>query len=290
MTFFFHPNTGSSNGKRLTGFPRYTEILERSIKNFLFTNLLTLVGFLPFGIGVGLAILSSSVLILIPACVIGGLFAGPALSCMYDAVMRGLRDASGKCLADYRRAWKQNWQQSLLPGILFCLMLGFYIFMAMLFWWSVRFPGWGTILLYLFSLLLFTMFFSICWPQITLFDQSFRQCARNSLLFILQFLPKILGIALLQLLYWAVIILLLPWSAFLMPLIGIWFILYTSNFLFYDTLNNCFKIEEQIAEAFPDQVPFYEDDETWLKRKQAENLCRGENTNGGNHVSDDIHC
>lgn len=270
MSYLFRPNYGSSNGKRLTGFPRYTEVLERNFKNFMFTNLLTLVGFLPFGIGVALSILSSSVLVLIPACIIGGIFAGPALSCMYDAVMRSLRDASGKPWETYKHTWKQNWRQSLLPGIVFCLMLGFYIFMAMLFWWSSRFPGWGTIALYVFSLLLFTMFFSICWPQIALFEQPLRQCAQNCILFLLRFFPKTLGITLLQLIYWAVMVLFLPWSVMLMPLTGFWFILYTANFLIYDTLNHSFRIEEQIASVFPEQAAFYEDDEAWLKRKQEE--------------------
>lgn len=272
MNFLFHQNSYCSNGKRQTGFPRYTEVLERNIKKFLFTNLLTLAGFLPFGIGVALAILSSSVLLLIPSCIIGGVFAGPALSCMHDAVLRGLRDASGKCWENYKHAWKQNWKQSLLPGILFCFMLGFYLFMAMLFWWATQFPGWGTLALYIFSLLLFTMFFSVCWPQIAIFKQSFFQCTRNCLLFILRFFPKTAGIALLQLLYWTIMFLFLPWSVMLMPLIGFWFILYTVNFLIYDTLNNSFQIEQQIASAFPEQVPFYEDDEAWLKRKQEEKM------------------
>jgi len=270
MGFLFHPNSFVSNGKRLTGFSRYTEVLEQNIKKFLFTNLLTLLCFLPFGVGVALSILSSSVLILIPACIIGGIFAGPALSCIYDAIMRGLRDGKGKCWENYKRAWRQNWRQSLLPGILFCFMLGFYIFMAMLFWWSARFPGFGTLALYLFSILLFTMFFSICWPQIALFRQPFRQCAKNCLLFILRFFPKTAGIAIIQILYWAIIVLFLPWSVILLPLIGFWFILYTVNFLIYDTLNNSFQIENLIATAFPEQVPFYEDDETWLKRRQEE--------------------
>ena len=270
MAFLFHSNTFSSNGRRLTGFPRYTEVLERNMKKFLFTNLLTLIGFLPFGIGVAIAILSSSILVLIPSCIIGGVFAGPALSCMYDSVMRGLRDAPGKCWENYKHAWKQNWRQSIFPGILFCFMLGIYIFMAMLFWWSARFPGWGTLALYVFSLLLFTMFFSICWPQIVLFKQPFRQCSRNCLLFIIRFFPKTAGIALIQILYWTIMVLFLPWSAMLMPLIGFWFVLYTVNFLIYDTLNDSFQIEEQIANAFPEQIPFYEDDEAWLKRKQEE--------------------
>lgn len=264
-------STSRADGRHLTGFSGYTEVCGRSFKNFFFANLLTLAGFLPFITGVVLAVLSSSVLILIPACIIGGLFAGPALSCMYDAILRALRDASGSCWQDYRRAWKQNWRQSLLPGAVFCLMLGVYIFMAMLFFWSERFPGWGTILMYAFSLLIFTMFFSIFWPQVALFDQSARQRAKNCLLFALQFFPKTAGIALLQLLYWVIMALFLPWSAVLMPLAGFWFILFTACFLVYDTLNDCFQIETQIADAFPEQAAFYESDEAWLKRKQEEN-------------------
>ena len=271
MAFLFHPNySASSSGKRLTGFSRYMEVLERNIKKFLLTNLMTLAGFLPFACGVALAILSSSVLVLIPACIIGGIFAGPALSCMYDAVMRSLRDATGNWWKDYKHAWKQNWRSAILPGILFCLMLGFYIFMAMLFWWSVRFPGWGTIAVYLCSLFLFTMFFSICWPQIVLFEQPFSQCMKNCLLFVLRFLPKAVGITLLQLAYWIIIVLFLPWSVMLLPLTGIWFILYSACFLIYDTFNSVFEIEARIAYAFPEQVPYYEDDEAWLKRKQEE--------------------
>ena len=74
MAFLFHQDSFTSNGKRQTGFARYTEVLERNIKNFLITNILTLTGFLPFAYGVVLAILSSSVLVLIPDCVIGGIF------------------------------------------------------------------------------------------------------------------------------------------------------------------------------------------------------------------------
>lgn len=255
-----------SNGKRLTGLSRYTEVLERYFSKFFFTNILTLIGFLPFTAGVVWAILSSSFLIMILTALIGGIFVGPALSCMYDAVFRGLRDVA----PDFRHAWTQNWKQSILPGILFCLLLGTDIFMAMLFWWASSFPGWGTIALYLFSIFMITMFFSIIWPQIILFDQTLFQNIRNSLLFILLHFPRTFGAALLQILYWGAFALFLPWSLFLLPLTGFWFSLYTTNFLLYDTLNDCFQIEKRIAEAFPEQAPFYEDDDAWLRRKQQE--------------------
>ncbi len=270
MAILFRKNSCAPGGKRLTGFARYTEVLERNFKKFLFTNLLTLVGFLPFTAGAVYAILSSSLLVMILAAVIGGVFAGPALSCMYDAVFRSLRDISPKPWADCRRAWKQNWRQSVLPGILFCLLLGFDIFMAMLFWWSASFPGLGTIALYLFSILIVTMWFSIAWPQIVLFEQSFRQNALNCLLLMLRYFPRVFGTALLQVVYWAVMALFLPWSVILLPLTGFWVILYTAGFLLYNTLNDSFRLEERIASAYPEQAPFYEDDETWVNRKQQE--------------------
>ena len=265
MTFSFHSHPHFSDKKHLTGFPKFMSVLEDNFKNFYLANLLTVAGFLPFGIGVLAAVLSSSVLVLIPGCVIGGLFAGPALSCMYDTVLRGLRNASGDFLPTWIRAWKLNWKQSLLPGILFCLMLGFYIFMLMLFWWSGRFPHFLTLAVYLTGLLLFTMFFSVCWPQIALFEQPFTQCARNCLLFFLRFFPKTAGTALLQLLYWAVLALFLPWSAVLLFLSGFWFILYASCFLIYDTLNESFQIEQQIADTFPEQAPFHKNHSSYHK-------------------------
>jgi hypothetical protein len=49
----------------------------------------------------------------------------------------------------------------------------------------------------------------------------------------------------------------MPWTAFVVPFLGVWYILYVSLFLLYDKLDYAFKIEEQIAERFPEQVPVY---------------------------------
>ena len=278
MAFLFRQTKYTSTGHRLTGFARYTEVLERNIRKYLFTNLMTLLGFLPFIVGAAYAILSSSLLVMILTGVLGGIFAGPALSCMHDAVLRSLRDVNPRCFRDYAHAWKQNWRQSILPGILLCLLLGFDIFMAMLFWWSASFPGWGTIALYLSSILIVTMCFSIIWPQIVLFEQPFLQSARNCFLFMFRYFPRVLGIALLQMLYWIALALFLPWSVVLLPFTGFWFILYSADFLLYDTFNSSFHIEEQISCVYPEQTPFYEDDEAWIRRKQHEERDETNNT------------
>lgn len=268
MALFSNFHQPAGTGQRLNGFPRYQELIGRDFKRFLTVNLLTLLGFLPFILGVLFSVLSSSVLVLIPACIIGGTIAGPALSCMHDAIFRSLRDVSGKCLENYKRAWKQNWRQSMIPGIIFCLLLGFYTFMLATFWWAMQLPSLGTLAVYFVGLTLLTMFFSIYWPLIALFEQSAGQRFQNCLLFTIRFFWKTLGCALLQILYWAVIALFFPWSIILLPFIGVWFILFTADFILYNTMNEIFSIEEQISEAFPEQAPFYESDEDWLKRKQ----------------------
>lgn len=48
MAFLFRQTQYTSTGQRLTGFARYTEVLERNIRKYLFTNLMTLLCFLPF--------------------------------------------------------------------------------------------------------------------------------------------------------------------------------------------------------------------------------------------------
>lgn len=270
MVLFPNLRSQAGTGRRLTGMARFTELLDRDFKKYFLGNLFTLAGFLPFGIGVLFSILSSSILILIPSCLIGGALAGPALSCMYDLIYRSLRDAPGKFLANYRHAWKQNWRQSIIPGMIFCTLIGFYLFMVMMLWWADTFPGYGTIAVYLAGLIILTMIFSLYWPQIVLFEQSGIQRLRNSILFMIRYFPKTFGCAVLQAAYWIILALFLPWSVILLPLIGFWFILFLANFLLYPTMNETFHIEEEIARSYPEQAAFYEDDQTWLRRKQEE--------------------
>ncbi|KIR02210.1 hypothetical protein P261_01024 [Lachnospiraceae bacterium TWA4] len=271
MGLFFNYETSASIGKRATGFARYRELLERDFSKFLVINLLTLVGFLPFAFGVFSSIIFSSSLLLIPASIVGGIFVGPTLCGLYDAIFRSLRDAPNDWWSNYKKAWKQNFKSSIVPGIVLCLLIGLYIFMFMLFFWANTAPSIGTILVYILSICLFLMIITVFWPQLVLFSQTNKQRLINCLLFSVRYLWKMLLVTILQVFYWGLIVLFLPWSIVLLPLTGFWFILFLVNFILYSAFDESFKIEEQIAKYFPDQVPIYEDDEAWLKRKQEEN-------------------
>lgn len=50
-------------------------------------------------------------------------------------------------------------------------------------------------------------------------------------------------------------------TGFLVPFLGVWYILFVAVFLLYDPLNDAFRIEEQICAQFPEQIPVYEDEE-----------------------------
>lgn len=245
----FIPDEADHSGGRPTGFPRYKQLLSDRFGQWWKVNLLTLVGFLPLAAGIFYAVGTSSILLLLPCSLLGGMAAGPFLAGMYDAVLRGLRDDPTPWRDAYVRSWKQNWRGSLLPGALLGLMLGLYAFMGMLFWWAKAAPSLGTVVLYLLSLLLVLVINLLYWPQLALFDQRPGIRLRNCVLFWLQNFWRVTGAGALQLGYWTLIVLFAPWSLFLLPVTGAWYIVFLAVFLLYDQMDDAFRIEEQMGGA-----------------------------------------
>lgn len=132
----------------------------------------------------------------------------------------------------------------MLPGALLGLILGVYTFMAMLlFWWAERLPSPGTVALYLFGLLVVFIVNTLYWPQLVLFQQKASIRLRNCLLFCIKYFWRVLGVGLLQLGYWAVFVLFAPWTLLLLPVLGVWYILFLSLFFLYEALDEAFQIE-----------------------------------------------
>ena len=244
MGLFFPEDPHFNETKRQTGFYRYRQLLSARFGRWWKTNLLTLAGFVPLTAGIFYAVASTSILVLLPASLLGGMIAGPFLAGMYDAILRGLRDDPLPWRESCKRAWKQNWKSSLVPGALLGLVLGVYTFMAMLFWWAKRAPSPGTVALYLFALLVAVTVNTLYWPQLVLFQQKTSVQLQNCLLFCIKYFWRVLGVGLLQLGYWTVFVLFAPWTLLLLPVLGIWYILFLSQFLIYTQMNEAFSIEE----------------------------------------------
>ena len=243
MGLFFPEDPHFDENRRQTGFYRYRQLLSARFGRWWRINLLTLAGFVPLAAGIFYAVASSSLLVLLPCSILGGMIAGPFLAGMYDAILRGLRDDPLPWRDGYRRAWKQNWKSSLIPGALLGLALGTYTFMAMLFWWAERAPSLGTVALYLFALLIVLILNTLYWPQLVLFRQKASVRLRNCLLFCVKHFWRVLGVGILQLGYWIVFVLFAPWTLLLLPVLGGWYILFLSQFLIYEQMDTEFCIE-----------------------------------------------
>lgn len=245
MGFLFPEDKSYDESVRQEGFYRYRQLLSRHFGQWWKIHLLTLLGFLPLAVGIFFAIASSSILVLIPCGILGGMISGPFLSGLYDAILRGLRDDSGNAWKNYRRSWRQNWRCSLIPGACMGLMIGLYAFMAMLFWWAETPPSLGTVALYLFSCLLLLVIGMLYWPQMVLFDQTASLRLRNCMLFCIRYFWRVMGVGLLQLAYLLIYVLFAPWTLLLVPFLGLWYILFLSQLLIYHQLDEAFHIEER---------------------------------------------
>lgn len=250
----FFPQTEIRPGVRYTGFARYRQLMEQDWKDFILVGFITILYHIPFALGLCYAILSKSLIVMAVSALIGGLILGPGLACMYDLILRRFRDDRSDWWACYKKSFRQNFRASLLPGVIQCLFLGCVVFSGGLLWWAQVPVSWGTVALILLSSLLMEMILTVWWPQVVLFDQRYTIQLKNCILFIITHSGKILGAAALQVVWWLAAFLLLPWSAFLVPILGVWYILMLAMFIIYQPLNGALHIEEQIAEHFPGQM------------------------------------
>ena len=246
MGLFIREDPDYNEDVRQTGFNRYKQLLSIRFAHWWKVSMVTLLGMTPLTVGIIYSIGVSSVLVLLPCSIVGGMIAGPFLAGMYDAILRGLRDDPLPWKDAWVRAWKQNWKASLVPGALMGLMTGLYAFMAMLLWWAAEAPpSLGTVALFLFSLLLLLVVCTLYWPQLVLFEQSPAVRLRNCILFCVKYFWRVMGAGLIQLAFIAVYVLFAPWSVLLLPVIGAWYIIFLAQFLIYDQLDDSFHIEEQ---------------------------------------------
>lgn len=247
MALWFPEDHDYDENVRQTGFRRYKQLMSIRFGQWWKVNLLTLLGCLPLAAGIFYAIAASSVLVLLPCSILGGMIAGPFWAGLYDAIYRGLRDDPLPWKDAWFRSWRQNWKGSLLPGALLGLLAGLYSFMGMLFWWAENPPTLGTVAVYLFGLLLILVVNTLLWPQLVLFEQSPRIRLRNAFLFLIKHFWRVMGAGFLQLAYAVILVLFMPWSLALLPITGLWYILFISQFLIYDQMNSDFHIEESFG-------------------------------------------
>ena len=230
---------------RQVGFARYKQLMSFYAFNWLRINLLTTAGALPLAAGILYALLTSSVVVLLPLSFLGGMVFGPFLAGLVDSIMRGLRDAPNNWWKNYKKSWKQNWRGSLLPGGMLGLFTGLIAFMVYIMSVAQAAPSLSTWLMLLVSVAVVIWFNTLYWPQMVLFSQGFVNRLRNALLFTIKHSLRVLAAVAIQLVWLALMILLAPWTLVAVPFLGFWFPIFLAQYRIYADLNRDLRIEEQ---------------------------------------------
>ena len=234
---------------RKTGVRRFFELVGRDMTGMFLANLLTCLGCVPVICLVYIGFLMNSLPVMLVSAAAGGILAGPALAGMYDTVLRALRDEAGYWWVTYRKAFKRNFKVSILPGVLYSVIVTLQIFLVYFCFQmlaqgvNVGVPLWVATVL---NLVLFHMLFSYMWPQVVLLDQPLGQTLKNSVNCMIAFLPHALAAAIVQILFWGIVILCMPLGLLLMIVFGFWFSTEVSCQIVYGDLDRVFHIEENI--------------------------------------------
>ena len=210
---------------RKTGIGRFFELVGRDMNGMFLANLLTCIGFAPVICLVYIGFLQNSLPVMLGSAAVGGLLAGPALAGMYDTVLRALRDEAG------------YWWVTLQ------IFLVYFCFNMLYHGTNVGIPLWVATVL---NLVLFQMLFAYMWPQVVLLDQPLSLTLKNSINCMIAFLPHALAAAIVQVLFWGVVILCMPLGLLLMLIFGFWFVTEVSCQIVYGDIDRVFHIEENI--------------------------------------------
>ena len=234
---------------RKTGVGRFFELLGRDMNGMFLANLLACLGFLPVICLVYIGFLMNNLPVMLVSAAVGGILAGPTLAGVYDTVLRALRDEPGYWWTTYRRAFRQNFKASILPGILYCVVVTVQIFMVY-FCFNMLAQGvnvgTGVWVATVLNLVIFHMMFAYMWPQVVLLEQPLRQTLANSVRCMLAFLPHALAAAIVQVVFWGIVILCMPLGLLLMVVFGFWFSCEVCCQIVSGDLERVFHIEEKI--------------------------------------------
>ena len=183
------------NAPRKKGIARFIEILGRDFGNLVKLNLLFFACAFPAILLFIWAILNIGIggfLFWAFLAWIASFPVGPALTAMHYLITKMLRDDPGFIWHDFKKAFKENFKETLLPGMLYTLVIGsqvlsFFYYMAGSAQGQMSFP---ILVLYLFSVLLFAMAAPYFFIQKPYLDLKNGGVIKNSLLLAIGNAPR----------------------------------------------------------------------------------------------------
>jgi len=202
------------DGSRPTGFARLWELATRDLGAFWKDSFFCCLAIVPGGLLVAAGLLEGGWLLVLAGGVLIGLLGAPFYCCMLDAVLRALRDEPMSYWSwweTYSHAWRQNWRDCLLPGLMLGVWGGLWGAALVLFadLEQARSGTWFSLLL---AGVLSVCFFNNLFCQIPLLTLPLGTRLRNALFLFFGYLPRALASAAIQSVYWALVFLAMPYD------------------------------------------------------------------------------
>ena len=230
------------------GLARVLEIILDNLTRLLVSSLLCLVCLIPWAAAVLWAVSRGGALELVGAGFAGGLLFGPAYGAMIDGMLYAVRDVPGDWWRTYCRAWKRDWKGNLIPGGITGVLAALAAYEGIMLGAQPDFLPMSVYVCTGLALAVALTVFTYFWPQRAFTDLNNRQIFKNSRLMIMMHPVTALKALLVELLYWAALIVAFPYSAIALPLLGLWFPALMALLIIYPQLNKDLKMEERLEE------------------------------------------
>lgn len=236
----------STNTEKSKGLSRLWEIIMDNTAHFFISSLFCVLSFIPAGLGIFYSLSINNIIVLFISSIIGCAIFGLFYGTMINGMLIAMRDETGDWLKKYSHALKRDFKDNMIAGALVGLILFIGIYVLCLIKTGSTLPV-SMIACTAVTILVALAIFTYLWPQRVFFDLKLLDIIRNSIFMSLAHPLVTLSAILVQIIYWSILILLVPYSIIFLVIFGLWFPALLSIFITYNKMNTEFHIEEKLG-------------------------------------------
>ncbi len=248
MGFFNNFNGMGPEGAQVpepkTGLGRVWQIITRDMLGLLGSGILAGITALVYIVSLFFAMTSHGLIFVLVGCTLGGAIAMPQIVGVADTVLRGIRNEAGFWGMRYRKAWKRNFKQSAVFGLIAGFLFGFQYFMLM----HTRNQGLFIVVLMLAGAVISISVATWAVPQIALMELPLGRILLNSLVLSAQHPIKTIIAVAVTLVYWLFMVVTYPFSTLLYVLFNFWLPMLICLQTLWKPIDEAFNIKESIDE------------------------------------------
>ena len=233
------------NAPQKKGLARFGEMLARDFGSLLGANMLCFAAFLPAALAVSLGLYLQNFWVSLLGGLAGGALAGPFYMALADTALRTLQDDPASWFTRWRRTLAAHWRPAAVTGLVLGGLVAVFLFVGSFFLAAMQqgalpaLPIWMMLIADFFILSLF----SVTLPfQLAVGKAGFLARLKEGGLELLLHPGRVAGAAVLQLLWWALLLALFPVSVPFALFLGFWPAALVTGQMLYPVLRGRFDL------------------------------------------------